>query len=152
DGGLAEATIGKDFNILRAALAWAEKEDAQGWFGQSGRKPRFEMPVTSSSEPRHRTVTKEQALKLIQAAPMPHLKLFLRIGFLSGARKEAIERLTWEMLDWEAGQYGSINFGAVEHRKKRPWLGMTPELREHMLAAHKMRCSNWVIEYRGKRA
>lgn len=151
NGALEDTTLAKELGILRRALAWAESESKATWF-PDGAVPTFEMPVRTVSEPRVRHCTREQAAVLIEAAPMQHLRLFLRIGFATGARKEAIEELKWNMIDFDNGQYGAINFGAVEHRKQRPWIGVTVQLRNELLAAQAVRCSDWVIEYRGQKA
>lgn len=149
-GFLAESTIARDLKRLRAALSWAAAEDVRGWFGQSERIPTFEMSVGVTSLPRIRFLeTKEQALRLINAAHLPHVRLFIRIALATGARKEAIEQLPWSAVLWD---WNIIDFGAVEHRKTRPHIQMTPDLGAALWAAYQVRCSDWVIEYQGDRA
>ena len=147
-GILSDTTIARDLVILKAALSWAEKEAPKDWFDNSGR-PRFSMPVSTTGNTSRRACTKAEAQALVSNAPMPHLKLFLRIGFATGARKEAIEELRWDMIDFDGN---TINFGNVDHKKRRPKISMIPELREHLLAAYKFRCSDYVIEYKGSKA
>lgn len=146
-GRLADSTVIRELGILRAAIQWADKEDSAAWF--SGRSmPEFEMPARGG-EARQVWLTKDQARRLIDGATMPHVRLFLKIAFGSGARKEAIEALRWEMIRWETDE---IDFGPVDHGKKRPLVKMGPALRADLHAAYAVRCSDWVIEYRGQRA
>lgn len=147
-GHLTDSTIMRDVVILRAALHWADKADRKGWFGDAS-MPTFESPVTTTANQREDFCTKEQARKLIECATMPHLKLYLRIGFATAARMEAIADLTWDRVDFVND---TINFGDVIHNKRRPIIGMTPELKMHLQAAYAVRCCNYVVEYRGKRA
>ena len=148
DGYLTDSTIMRDIVILRAALAWADKQDRRGWFGASN-KPEFETPVSTTPNQRTDYCTKEQSRLLIESATMYHIKLFLRLGFATAARKEAISDLTWDKVDFNNN---TIDFGDVSHNKRRPLIGMTPELRKHLQDAHAVRCCNYVVEYRGKRA
>ena len=147
-GHLTDSTIMRDVVILRAALNWADKADRKGWFGDAN-MPTFTTPVSTTPNPRDAHCTKEQARKLIESATMYHIKLFLRIGFATAARKEAISDLTWDKVDFTNN---TIDFGEVSHNKKRPLIGMTPELKKHLQDAYAVRCCNYVVEYRGKRA
>ena len=147
-GVLADATIVRDLIVLKAAINWANNEDPRGWFGSFG-KPSFSMPVSTVSSQRLRYCTKEEASILIESAHLPHIKTFLMIGFATGARKKAIEELTWDMVNFDSG---IINFGDVEHKKMRPQIGMTPALKAHLAALKAVCTTNYVIEYNGRRA
>lgn len=144
---IQDATILKDLGILNAAIRWAWKEDRGAWFPTSER-PEFAMPVTAG-EPRKKYLTHAEAARLLTACHLPHVKLFIRIALQTGARKGAIEELAWHNVDFERQ---TIDFGSVDHRKRRPVVKMPPDLLEAMRAAHAVRCSDYVVEYDGRRA
>ena len=146
---IADATIEKELVILRAALRWAEKDDRSRWLG-GVEAPAFTMPV-SGARARIRWLTKTEAAKLISNCHLPHIRLFFRIALATGARKEAIEQLRWDQVDFDRNL---IDFGqvAADNNKKRPLIQMTPELRRELWNAKQVACSNYVIEFRGRQA
>jgi hypothetical protein len=85
--GVGPGTIKRELETLRASLFWAERE---GWIP---RAPRFAMPVRKP-KPRERWLTKDEANKLLAQAKAPHVRLFILLALLTGARKAAIQELT----------------------------------------------------------
>jgi integrase len=146
---VADGTIEKELVILRAALRWAAKDDRARWLG-GAEPPAFSMPV-SGARSRIRWLTKGEAAKLIAGSHLPHIRLYFRIALATGARKEAIELLRWSDVDFERNL---VDFGRVEkdNNKKRPLIQMTPELRRELWNAKQVACSDYVIEFRGRRA
>lgn len=146
---IADGTIEKELVIFRAALRWAEKDDRSRWLAGAD-APAFIMPV-SGARLRVRWLTKAEAAKLIATCHLPHIRLFMRIALATGARKEAIEQLRWDMIDFDRNL---LDFGEVDpdNRKKRPLIQMTPELRRELWNAKQVACSDYVIEFRGRRA
>lgn len=145
---VSNSTVVRELVILRAAINWAgQAERREAWFGDRA-KPEFAMP-SEQGRVRQRYLTKGEAARLLAACHLPHVRLFVRIALSTGARKEAIESLRWEQVDFSRNV---IDFGWVSHRKRRPLIQMAPELREAMLAAKAVATSAWVIEWAGKRA
>jgi integrase len=147
---VADGTIVRELAMLRAALNWAGRADGPAWFprARDHRPLAFEMPV-SDGEARRHWLTKDQARLAIDTCHLPHLRRFIRIGLATGARKEAIEDLKWSQVDFERRH---IDFGIVSHNKKRPLITLSDELYDDLKAAHAIRCSEWVIEYNGRKA
>lgn len=146
---VADGTIERELVVLRAALRWAAKADAARWMNGKA-APEFTMPVSGATA-RVRWLTKAEAAKLLATCHLPHVRLLIRIALATGARKAAIEELRWEQIDWERN---IIDFGTVDpdNRKKRPLIQMTPELRRELWNARQVACSDYVIEFRGRRA
>ncbi len=96
-------------------------------------------------------LTKGEAAKLIASSHLPHIRLYFRIALATGARKEAIDLLRWSDVDFERNL---VDFGRVEkdNNKKRPLIQMTPELRRELWNSKQVSCSDYVIEFRGRRA
>lgn len=143
-----ESTVKRELNVLRAAINWAWAEDHDKWFPDRGSQPIFQMPV-EDGRPRSKFLMPEQAQHLINSCTTPHVRLFLRIALATGARKAAIEYLRWENVNFERRE---IDFGQVDHKKRRPISRIPDDLLEEMKAAHAMRASEWVLEWRGRRA
>lgn len=145
---LSPGTVVKDCSILRAALNWAEKEDRERFFGPDGRAPKFETP-DSEGESRKDWLTKEDAKRLLDACHLPHIKLFIRIALSTGARREVVQNLRWDAVDFEKR---TLDFGISGTDKKRPLVGLSDELFTHLSAAKAVALSPYVIEFKGKGA
>jgi integrase len=91
---------------------------------------------------------------LIAGATMPHVKLFVWLALLTGARTGAILELTWDRVDFDAG---TIDYKADEPpnplqkaaRKQRAKVTLTPELRFVLLEAKAGALTDHVIEWDG---
>ncbi len=140
-------TVKKNIVILKAALTWADNDDAERWFGSCGR-PKFLTPVIEDRV-RHEFLTQVQVRSLLEHCHLLHIRLFIVIAVCTGARKGAIENLPWSGVDFEKG---IIDFGEDVGNKKRPVSSMTPELKQMLQDAYRVRCSNYVIEFAGRRA
>lgn len=143
-----QSTIKRELNIFRAAINWAWSEDHEKWFPNRPGKPTFQMPV-SDSLPRQNYLTKEQAKMIIDKCKSPHIKLFIKLALASGARRSAITELRWENVNFERKE---IDFGISYSTKLRPVYKMSDSIYKDLKAAYKKRTTDWVIEWRGKRA
>lgn len=144
---IQDTTIKKELNILRAVLKAAAEDDVEKWFGALG-MPSFKVP-TIRDKMRRNYLTQAQTKKLLEHCHLLHIRLFILIAVSTGARKEAIECLKWSDVDFE---HGTIDFGEGAWNKKRPISSMTAELKSVLLDAYKVRSSDFVIEYAGRRA
>lgn len=140
-------TAKKNMGILNASLNWADNNDTERWFGSSGR-PKFSTP-SIPDQVRHDFLTQDQVRLLLECCHLPHVRLFIAIAVHTGARKGAIESLPWSGVDFEKE---IIDFGEDVGNKRRPVSSMTPELKQMLEDAYRVRCSNYVIEFAGRRA
>ncbi len=133
--GCSAGTVIKDLGVIRAALKWAGKPGAQ-----------FEFPPTPP--PRERYITREEHQRLLDAAELPHLKLFILLAWSTAARAGALFELTWDRVDFERRQ---IRLAKGEGRRKgRATVRMTDRAYEALKAAYEARTSEFVVEWGGK--
>lgn len=134
-GGVADGTIIKDLGVLKAALKWGGKDKGAV----------FDMPPTP--DPRERYITREEHQKLVDAATLPHVKLFILLAWSTAARASALFDLTWGQVDFEKRQ---IRLAKAEGRRKgRATVHMTDRAHAALLAAYEARTSDYVIEWGG---
>ncbi len=131
-------TVIRELGVLRAALHWAER---QRWID---RAPKFLMPV-AHPEPRDRWLTKDEAAKLLEAAKTPHVRLFILLGLLTGARSGALLDLKWSQVS-----DATIDFGREHGNKRRAVVPINDRLRLALQEAAEQRTSDYVIEYGGE--
>lgn len=148
-GEVASTTIHRELGHLKAALNWAWREDRNVWFGQERAMPDFEMPMAQSRGRPH-WLTHDEVKKLLEACDEPHLRLYILLATQTGARKSAILGLRWADVDFNRR---IVDFGLVDHDKRRPIVKMTTILHQALWAAWTLRSqgSEHVIEYHGKR-
>ena len=92
---VSTGTLRREFNVLRAALRLAWKDDFL-------LKPPTLAPPPDSA-PRDRFITKAEARKLLAACETAHVTTFLALAFFTGARKGSILSLTWNQVDFQTG-------------------------------------------------
>jgi integrase len=141
--GIADGTIIREMGVLRAALRWAVKNKALT-------KDQFPDIANPRSIPtgRKRWLTRAEADALLKQCRDPHLKLFVTLGLMTGARHAAILELTWDRVDFDSGL---VDFGEGHGNKSRAVVPMNRDLRELLEAAKGLGCSDYVVEYRGRR-
>jgi integrase len=136
--GRSDGTILKEINVIRQALNWSKVNTA-----------RFEAP--SAPPPRDRHLTKAEARRLLEGARQPHIRLFILIALLTGARRGAILDLTWDRVDFEKGKI-YLHVPGEENRKRRALsVPLGAQLRAELEAAHDAHQTPYVIEYAGDR-
>lgn len=135
--GVSNGTILKELGVLRAGVRWAK----------FGHVAEFAMPT--APPPRDRYLTKAEVDRLIDAAELPHVKLFILLAWSTAGRHSAILDLTWDRVDFERGRIRLADgqFG----QKGRAILPMTPRLRDALLGASKARETEYVVEWGGER-
>lgn len=134
---VSDGTIHTELTFLRAALQWHDKATPAV----------VELP--SKPPPADRHLTRDEYERLIAAADVPHVKLFMVLALATAGRMTAILELTWDRVDFERGQ---IRLGLGEKRRKgRATVPMTDRARDALTEAARARTSDYVIEYAGKR-
>ena len=127
---------------LRSALLLAVKHK---WIDEA---PAIHMPP--KRPPRDKFLTKVQARRLIEAARAEHIRLFIMIALTTGARRGAIQGLTWDRVDLDRG---FIDFNDPEKaitKKRRAAVPIDRRLCAALREAQKDARTPFVLEYRGK--
>lgn len=131
-------TIIKELSVLRAALRWQDKNTPAI----------IEMP--RHPPPRNRYLTREEYRKLRNAAPAPHVGVFIVTAYSTAGRAGAVLELTWDRVDFRRGLVQLAT--EDEHGNKgRALVPMTDSLRAALEAAHKAALTEFVVEYAGRK-
>ena len=141
---VSPGTVWTELTRLRSCLNWAIKRRIIA--------PAGYVWVPSKPAPKQRVLTVDEARALIDAAVMPHVKLFVWLALLTGARSGAILELSWDRVDFDAGE---IRFNRPEPanpllktaRKSRATVSLTPELRFVLVEAKQLALTDHVIEW-----
>src|SRR5262245_5587988 len=119
--GIKSGTIATELGHLRMVLRWAEKR------GIIERAPYIERPTPPRRKEIH--LTREQCRLLIDAAPMPHIRLYILLALATGGRNEALLDLTWSRCDFERGQIDLRNPEITRPHKGRAIVPMNRTIR-----------------------
>lgn len=136
--GYSDSTIKTDLELLRACL--------RRRYGTSAPS----VWIAPASPPRDNWLSKEQAREIVSLADTPHIKLFVILGFATGARAGAILDLTWDRVDFDQGTIDFRPPGRIQTNKRRTVVSMSANAREALTEAFQARLTDNVIEYGGK--
>ena len=141
---VSPGTVWTELTRLRSCLNWAIKRRVI--------PPSGYVWVPQKPEAKSRVLTVDEAWALIDGATMPHVKLFIWIALLTGARSGAIMALTWDRVDFGAGEIKLLKPEPVNPLQKRArknvaTVTMTPELRFLLLEAKVGALTDHVIEW-----
>jgi integrase len=137
---LSNGTLIRELGTLRAALAWAVKND---WILAARH---VEMPTKPPA--RTRWLTREEVAKLFAACETQHIRMFLALALFTAARSGALLELTWDQVDLVGER---IDLGQGTGRKRRAHLPIAPDLLPVLREAKQISTSAYVVEYRGGR-
>jgi integrase len=141
---VSPGTVWTELTRLRSCLNWAIKRRVIA--------PAGYVWVPSKPAAKSRVLTVDEALALTDAAVMPHVKLFVWLALLTGARSGAILGLTWDRCSFDDG---TIDFKVLDApnplqkraRKTAAKVSMTTELRFLLLQAKAGALTDHVIEW-----
>jgi integrase len=136
--GASDGTIHTELGLLRAALRHSLKQDAPA------------VPLPPKPRPRERHLTSDEAKRLIDAADMPHVRLFIRLALFTAGRPSSILDLTWDRVDFERGLIRLDNPSRDRTAKGRALVPMAPELRGELRQAEDGALTGHVIEWAGR--
>jgi integrase len=139
---IKSGTIATELGHLRMVLRWAEKR------GMIERAPYIERPTPPRRKEIH--LTREQCRLLIDAAPMPHIRLYILLALATGGRNEALLQLTWRRCDFERAQIDLRNPEITRPHKGRAIVPMNRTIRAALAEARDSALSDHVIEWGGK--
>lgn len=140
--GASNGTILRDVGVLRAALDWAVRNRAI----TRDQRPDISNPVPTPKG-RQRWLTRVEANALIAGCRQPHLRLFVILGIVTGARTAALLELRWKQVNFDKGL---VDLGEGHGNKRRATVPMNGTLRRALEAAREMSCSEFVVEYAGR--
>ena len=124
-------------------LVWAQKQ------GLIDRAPYIEKPA--KPKPVDKFLTRAEVRALMDAATMPHVRLFIELAITTGGRSGALLDLTWDRVDFERGMIDLRNpFLQLPH-KGRAVVPMNRTLRGALLVAKEGALTPFVIEWAGQR-
>lgn len=140
---VGDGTIHVELGYLRAALRFGAK---RGWLAQPPH-----VPLPRKPAPREGHLTRDEARALLDAAVMPHVRLFIVLAIATAARSGALLELTWDRVDFERRRILLRDPERHATRKGRA----TPPINDMALKAledaRKGAVSEFVIEWGGKK-
>lgn len=142
--GCGAGTILREVGVLRAALAWGVQNN---WL-KPYQAPKVSNPV-KIPKGRERWLSRDDAERLLKACRMPHLRLFVMLGLMTGARSEAILELRWGQVDLKRKE-PLIDMGEGHGNKRRAIVPVNADLRRELERAQEIACSDHVVELHGK--
>jgi integrase len=141
--GIMDGTLLTELGHMRMVLKWAEKHRL------IDRAPHIERP--STPKPKEHHLTKVQARALIDAASIPHVRLYIILALGTGARNAALLDLTWDRCDFERGMIDLRNPAITTPHKGRAIVPMTRTVKAGLLTARQGAMGEHVIEWAGKK-
>ncbi len=116
-------TINRELGVLASTLRWGAN---QGYISVMPHISRLPSPP-----PRQRVLSEDEITRILEAAkPWPHVLLFIKLGLLTGQRKEAILDLKWEQISETTIDFQFDSRRPSARRKHRAVLPISPELKK----------------------
>ena len=138
---VGNGTVLREVGALRASLAWAIEHR------MIKVSPVISNPV-AIPPPRRRWLSKPEAKKLLASCVEPHVRTFITVALMTAARSGAILEAKWDQVDWDRK---IIDFGDGHGNKHRAVAPINADLEKTLRAAHELACTDYIIEWRGKR-
>lgn len=144
---VADSTIRRELQHLRAVLRFAARNQRRTGVRPED-VPAISMPA--AAEPRSLVLTDEQMDAMMRAAQGASDKLtpgyvFLALARWTAARRTAIEDLTWDRVDLEAGRIDYREPGRRRTKKRRVPVPIDPALRPILERAYAERQDTYVV-------
>lgn len=136
-------TVHIELGYLRSALRFAEHE---GWVAKAPY-----VPMPSKPSPRDHRLTRPEVERLIAAAEMPHVKLFIVLAITTAGRAGALLDLTWDRVDFGRGRITLRDPERAETRKGRATVPMNDTARQALVHAFERKTCHYVVEWGGKK-
>jgi integrase len=138
----SDGTIHTELGYLRAALRHGVRQ------GLLSAAPNIVLP--SKPRPKSRHLTPEEARKLLDAASMPHVRLFILLALYTAGRPSSILDLVWSRVDMEAMRICLDNPSRDRTAKGRATVPLAPALVQHLIQARSAALTEHVIEWAGQ--
>lgn len=140
--GKKDGTIWTELNHLRIVMNWAIKERL------ISTTPCVETPPQPAPLDRH--LERDEFQRLWDGCSAPHMQIALNLMIATAARIEAILELTWDRVDLERGLIHLHNPFVAKRRKGRAIVPINEDLRETLVAARRVKRTDFVVEYGDK--
>lgn len=140
--GRSDGAIHTELGHLRTVLKWAEKRRL------IDRAPDIERPKKPPAKQRY--LTREEADRIIAAAPLPHVRLAMTLMLGTAARISALLELTWDRVDFHRRVILLTDPDDRTRRKNRATIPMNDTVFAALKAAQAEAMSDYVIEWAGK--
>lgn len=140
--GVSNGTVHLELGYLRSALLHAEREK---WIDKA---PFVWLPV--KPPPREHHLTRDEAERLLDAASLPHVRLFIIMALSTAGRAEAILELTWDRVDFDRRRINLRDPGRAATPKGRAVTPMNETAAKALADARKGALTPHVIEWAGK--
>jgi integrase len=140
--GRQDGTIWTELNHLQIVLNWAAKHH------HIPRQVALHRPPKPA--PRDIRIDRNEARRLRDAAPYPHVKLAIALMIGTGARIGAILGLTWDRVDLKTGIIKLGDSADVKRRKGRATVPAPADLLEALRQAKQSSETDYVIEWGGR--
>lgn len=141
--GRHDGTIWTELGHLRTALVWGERTK------RIIRAPHIERPQKPPAK--NRFLTRDEAERLLDAATMPHVRLFIVLAITTAARASALLELKWDRCDLERGLIYLGNPDSAGRQKGRATVPMNDTARAALAEAKAGARTDYVIEWAGAR-
>lgn len=113
------------------------------------------LPTAHNTRPRFLTSAQKADVlaRAVQRRTVPgkpsRIELFMHIGLETGQRKRAIERLTWDQVDFDARMVHFAKVGEPATKKRKPSVPMSQALETLLRAEWGARETPWVLRNEG---
>lgn len=141
--GIKAGTIHTELGHLRMVLVWSQKH------GLISHASYIERPA--KPKPVEKFLTREEVRALMDAATMPHVRLFIELAITTGGRSGALLDLTWDRVDFQRDQIDLRNPFLQFPHKGRAVVPMNRTLRGALSVAKEGALTPYVIEWAGQR-
>ncbi|MAW88480.1 MAG: integrase [Phyllobacteriaceae bacterium] len=141
NAGRRDGTIHTELGHLRMVLLWAEKH------GFISKAPVIERP--SKPAPKDAFLTRDEVVRLIEAAKAHHIQVAIELLIGTGARISAALELTWDRVDLERRTIQLRNPDDGARRKGRATVPMNDGLFLTLSTARGAALCDHVIEWAG---
>lgn len=147
EAGVQAGTVWTELTRLRSALTWAAKRRLIDW-------PPPHVWVPTKPAARERVLSEDEIDRLLAGCVMPHVRLFVVLALVTGARSTALLELTWNRVDLEAGTIDlrrpePVNPLTKKVRKGRAVVPMNATARAVLAQAKAEALTDHVIEWNG---
>jgi integrase len=141
--GASDGTIHVELGYLRAAMRHGKRE------GFISTEPVVVLP--RKPPPREHHLTRDEVKRLIEAAYLPHVRLFIILAISTAGRASAILDLTWSRINFDRRTIALRDPERSETAKGRATVPINDMALEALTAARRGAVGAFVIEWGGKR-
>lgn len=140
--GVSNGTIHLELGYVRSALLHAEGEN---WITKA---PTIRLPT--KPPPREHHLTKEEAARFLEAARMPHIRLFIIVALSTAGRAQSILDLTWDRVYFDRRRIDLRDPTRHATPKGRAMVPMNDMAFNALAEAKKAALTPFVIEWSGQ--